>query len=201
MPFSLARSAISLPISLAAAIFPPDFAAAKIRLGSRSRSQRHPVRVIDYLGIDVIHTAEDCEARALGRARNLFTNPFMNCAPDLLTIFFRHLYLPQSLIGPDYPAPHFSNYQRLLTVSITYESRLLTGLSGFELQLLVCITNALAFVGVGLSQASHIGGDLAYLLAVDARNGQSRLILLNRLVDALDLIVDPRGIGNSMGCE
>src|SRR6266496_1797127 len=58
-------------------------------------------------------------------------------------------------------------------------NQLLTSLPRFQLQLHIGITDALAFVGVGLSQLVHFRAHLAEPLFVDAGNRQSRLILLN----------------------
>src|SRR5260370_12730855 len=58
------------------------------------------------------------------------------------------------------------------------------GLSDLLLQLLAGVADALVLVRVGLAKGAHIGGDLAYLLPVDAGDGDVCLLRVDGDFDA-----------------
>jgi hypothetical protein len=72
------------------------------------------------------------------------------------------------------------------------KATLLAGLAGLELQRFVGVAHTFSFVRIGPAKTSHIGSNLAHLLPIRAGYRQRRLVLLNRLVDALDFDVDTR---------
>ena len=112
----------------------------------------------------------------LGRAANFPTNAPMNRASHLCSVSARHLY---SLPIADFELPISRTLKRQSEIGNQKSEMLFPSLPRFQLQLHIGITDALAFVGIGLSQLVHLRAHLAKLLFVDAGNRQSRLILLN----------------------
>ena len=70
MPFALARSATSLPISFAPARLPP--ASALAFSGSTAPRQRAAGPVVDHLRVDVLQAAEHGQTRTSGGALDPF---------------------------------------------------------------------------------------------------------------------------------
>ena len=85
MPFSCARSAISLPTDLGGR----NVAAVVLLLGllaeRRGGSESDAVQVVDELRVDVVQRAVDIETGALGRAGHLLADAGVDALADYVT--------------------------------------------------------------------------------------------------------------------
>src|SRR5579871_3298110 len=77
-----------------------------------------------------------------------------------------------------------SYFIRFPTLTSGRQTLLSSGLSDLLLQLLAGVADALVLVGVGLAERAHIGSNLAYLLPVNAGDGDMCLLRVNRDLNA-----------------
>ena len=81
MPFSLARSAIVLPTSLALATLPPVRFSPFLPSDRAGGNQGHSAAIVDHLRVNVVHRTVHIQPRTLLRAFHPFAETLMDPAP------------------------------------------------------------------------------------------------------------------------